>query len=48
MAGHWISNAKAASVEFSNIKETIKVGVILQEEGKQGGKVLGNGMRSLV
>jgi hypothetical protein len=29
-----ISNAKATSVEFSNIKQVVEMGVISQEEGK--------------
>lgn len=35
VARHWISNAKATSVEFSNIKQMMKVGAILQEKGKK-------------
>ena len=35
VARHWISNAKATSVGFSNIKQMMKVGVIFARRGEK-------------
>lgn len=40
--GHRINNAEATSVEISNIKQTIKMGVITKKEGKQGSEFIRN------
>ena len=47
-ARHRINNVEATSVEISNIKQTIEMGVITVEEGKQGRKSIRNEVNAFI
>lgn len=43
-----INNAEATSVELSNIKQTIEMGVITEKDGKQGSELIRNEVNAFI